>query len=33
MEREGMYMVDPPYAIGALIGAAYRGGAKIMNPD
>ena len=30
-ECEGMYMVDPPHATGALIAAAYRGGAKIMN--
>jgi thiamine thiazole synthase len=30
-ECEGMYMVDPPHATGALIAAAYRGGARIMN--
>ncbi|MEW6542629.1 MAG: sulfide-dependent adenosine diphosphate thiazole synthase [Nitrospirota bacterium] len=28
---EGMYLVDPPHATGALIAAAYRAGAKIMN--
>ena len=28
---DGMYMVDPPHATGALIAAAYRSGAKIMN--
>jgi thiamine thiazole synthase len=26
-----MYMVDPPHATGALIAAAYKAGAKIMN--
>lgn len=30
-ECAGMYMVDPPHATGALIAAAYKGGAKIMN--
>ena len=30
-ECEGMYMVDPPHATGALIAAAYNTGAKIMN--
>ena len=30
-ECEGMYMVDPPHATGALIAAAYSAGAKIMN--
>ena len=30
-ECEGMYMVDPPHATGALIAAAYGAGAKIMN--
>ncbi|MGC4096480.1 MAG: sulfide-dependent adenosine diphosphate thiazole synthase [Nitrospira sp.] len=30
-ECEGMYMVDPPHATGALIAAAYKAGAKIMN--
>lgn len=28
---EGMYMVDPPHATGALIAGAYRAGAKILN--
>jgi thiazole biosynthesis enzyme len=28
---EGMYVVDPPHATAALIAAAYRAGAKIMN--
>jgi thiamine thiazole synthase len=28
---EGMYIVDPPHATGALIAGAYRAGAKIMN--
>ena len=28
---EGMYMVDPPHATGALIASAYAAGAKIMN--
>ncbi len=27
----GMYMVDPPHATGALIAAAYKAGAKVMN--
>ena len=30
-ECEGMFMVDPPHATGALIAAAYNAGAKIMN--
>jgi len=30
-ECEGMYMVDPPHATGALVAAAYRGGAKVLN--
>jgi thiazole biosynthesis enzyme len=30
-ECEGMYIVDPPHATGALIAAAYHAGAKIMN--
>ncbi len=30
-ECAGMYMVDPPHATGALISAAYKAGAKIMN--
>jgi thiamine thiazole synthase len=30
-ECEGMSMVDPPHATGALIAAAYKAGAKIMN--
>jgi thiazole biosynthesis enzyme len=30
-ECDGMYMVDPPHATGALIAAAYSAGAKIMN--
>jgi thiazole biosynthesis enzyme len=28
---EGMYIVDPPHATDALIAAAYRAGARIMN--
>jgi len=28
---DGMYMVDPPHATGALVAAAYRGGAKVLN--
>ncbi|WP_447977627.1 sulfide-dependent adenosine diphosphate thiazole synthase [Candidatus Nitrospira bockiana] len=28
---EGMYIVDPPHATGALIAEAYRAGAKILN--
>ncbi len=28
---DGMYIVDPPHATGALIAAAYKAGAKIMN--
>lgn len=28
---EGMYVVDPPHATGALITAAYAAGAKVMN--
>ncbi len=28
---EGMYLVDPPHATGALIAAAYGAGAKVMN--
>jgi sulfide-dependent adenosine diphosphate thiazole synthase len=28
---DGMYMVDPPHATGALVAAAYKGGARIMN--
>ena len=28
---EGMFVVDPPHATAALIAAAYRAGAKIMN--
>ncbi|MGH7255792.1 MAG: sulfide-dependent adenosine diphosphate thiazole synthase, partial [Nitrospirales bacterium] len=28
---DGMYMVDPPHATGALIAAAYKAGAKILN--
>jgi thiamine thiazole synthase len=28
---EGMYIVDPPHATGALIAAAYKAGAKILN--
>ncbi len=28
---EGMYMVDPPHATGALIAGAYGAGAKVMN--
>jgi thiazole biosynthesis enzyme len=27
----GMYMVDPPHATGALVAAAYRAGAKVLN--
>jgi len=30
-ECAGMFMVDPPHATGALIAAAYKAGAKIMN--
>jgi thiamine thiazole synthase len=30
-ECEGMYMVDPPHATGALVAAAYREGAKVLN--
>ena len=30
-ECDGMYMVDPPHATGALVAAAYRGGAKVLN--
>jgi thiamine thiazole synthase len=30
-ECEGMYLVDPPHATGALIAAAYKAGAKVMN--
>jgi thiamine thiazole synthase len=30
-ECEGMYMVDPPHATGALVAAAYRAGAKVLN--
>ena len=30
-ECEGMYMVDPPHATGALVAAACRGGAKVLN--
>jgi len=30
-ECDGMYIVDPPHATAALIAAAYRAGAKIMN--
>src|SRR5213080_3030601 len=28
---EGMYIVDPPHATGALVAAAYKAGAKILN--
>lgn len=28
---EGMYIVDPPHATGALIASAYKAGAKILN--
>jgi thiamine thiazole synthase len=28
---DGMYIVDPPHATGALIAAAYKAGAKVMN--
>jgi thiazole biosynthesis enzyme len=28
---EGMYIVDPPHATAALVAAAYRAGAKILN--
>src|SRR5262245_570837 len=28
---DGMYIVDPPHATGALVAAAYRGGAKVLN--
>ncbi len=28
---DGMYIVDPPHATGALIAAAYKAGAKILN--
>ena len=30
-ECEGMYIVDPPHATGALIAAAYKAGAKVLN--
>jgi len=30
-DRAGMYMVDPPHATGALVAAAYRAGAKVLN--
>lgn len=30
-ECEGMYLVDPPHATGALIAAAYKAGAKVLN--
>lgn len=30
-ECEGMFIVDPPHATGALIAAAYNAGAKVMN--
>ncbi len=30
-ECEGMYIVDPPHATGALVAAAYRAGAKVLN--
>ncbi|GKS57436.1 ribose 1,5-bisphosphate isomerase [Nitrospira sp.] len=30
-ECEGMFIVDPPHATGALITAAYRAGAKVLN--
>lgn len=28
---EGMYLVDPPHATGALIAGAYKAGAKVLN--
>src|SRR5574341_340884 len=28
---EGMYIVDPPHATGALIAGAYKAGAKVLN--
>jgi thiamine thiazole synthase len=28
---EGMYMVDPPHATGALVAAAYKAGVKMLN--
>src|SRR5574341_539470 len=30
-ECEGMYIVDPPHATGALIAGAYKAGAKVLN--
>ncbi|MDE3019357.1 MAG: sulfide-dependent adenosine diphosphate thiazole synthase [Nitrospirota bacterium] len=30
-ECEGMYITDPPHATGALIAAAYKAGAKVLN--
>ncbi|MDE3035953.1 MAG: sulfide-dependent adenosine diphosphate thiazole synthase, partial [Nitrospirota bacterium] len=30
-ECEGMYIADPPHATGALIAAAYKAGAKVLN--
>ncbi len=30
-ECEGMFIVDPPHATGALVAAAYRAGAKVLN--
>jgi thiamine thiazole synthase len=30
-ECEGMYLVDPPHATGALIAAAYQAGVKVLN--
>lgn len=30
-ECDGMYLVDPPHATGALIAAAYAAGAKVLN--
>src|ERR1044071_1714795 len=30
-DYDGMYMVDPPHATGALVAAAYRVGAKVLN--
>ena len=30
-ECDGMYMVDPPHATGALVAAAYAAGAKVLN--
>jgi thiamine thiazole synthase len=30
-ECEGMYIVDPPHATGALIAGAYQAGAKVLN--